>query len=160
MPPAVSLPAGRVGRPHGLDGFFHVTHARPQLLAVGTPVRVGEVDTEVVARKGTDERPVIRVAIASDRTAVEALRGAQLHVAESDAPPLDDDEFWAEELEGCTVAGGERVLGTVRRLMALPSCEVLELDTGLLVPLVRDCVRAVDVEGRRIEIDEEFLGAD
>ena len=54
-------------------------------------------------------------------------------------------------------------VGTVRRLLALPSCEVLEVarpgDQGdLLVPLIGDAVRGVDIEARSIEIDLRFLG--
>ena len=55
---------------------------------------------------------------------------------------------------GCTVEGG----GTVSRVLAGPSCDVLELDDGTLVPLVTDAVRSVDAERRRIEIDRRFLG--
>jgi 16S rRNA processing protein RimM len=56
-------------------------------------------------------------------------------------------------------------VGTVRSLLALPSCEVLEVaradgDLVLLVPLVRDAVRKVDIERREIEIDLRFLGED
>jgi 16S rRNA processing protein RimM len=44
----------------------------------------------------------------------------------------------------------------------MPSCELLEVrrESGeeLLVPLVRDAVRSVDVEARRIDVDLEFLG--
>ena len=58
---------------------------------------------------------------------------------------------------------GERELGVVRRLMALPSCECLEVARSgggpdLLVPLVRDAVRAVDVSRARIDVDLRFLG--
>jgi 16S rRNA processing protein RimM len=54
-------------------------------------------------------------------------------------------------------------VGTVARLLALPSCEVLEVVRAdhadpLLVPLVRDAVRSVDIEGRAIDIDLAFLG--
>jgi ribosomal 30S subunit maturation factor RimM len=51
----------------------------------------------------------------------------------------------------------------VSRLLALPSCEVLEVERAgepLLVPLVSDAVRAVDLERRTIEIDLRFLGED
>ena len=37
-----------------------------------------------------------------------------------------------------------------------PSCSVLELSDGTLVPFVRDAVRAVGAE--QIEINEDFLG--
>ena len=48
----------------------------------------------------------------------------------------------------------------VTRVVAAPSCDVLELDGGALVPLVGDAVRAVDLERRRIEVDRRFLGLD
>ena len=47
-------------------------------------------------------------------------------------------------------------------MSALPSCEVLEVDrpdgSELLVPLVRDAIRSIDVEARRIDVDLGFLG--
>ncbi len=60
-------------------------------------------------------------------------------------------------------ATGRQRVGVVSRLLALPSCEVLEVQRPdrageLLVPLVRDAVRAVDVERREIDIDLRFLG--
>ena len=154
------LHAGRVGRPHGLDGSFHVVEPAPRLLAQGAPIWVGERETEVLRRAGTDERPIVRVGLASNRTAVEALRGEPLRAPREAAPPLDGDEYWAEDLVGCAVVAAERRLGTVRRLLAYPSCELLELDGGELVPLVRDAIVAVDPAARRIEVDGRFLGLD
>ena len=43
--------AGRVGRPHGLDGSFHVVDAVPQLLTAGTPLTVDGRATEIVRRQ-------------------------------------------------------------------------------------------------------------
>jgi 16S rRNA processing protein RimM len=154
------LHAGRVGRPHGLDGSFHVVEPAPQLLSLGAPIWVGERETEVLRRAGTDDRPILRVGLATDRTAVEALRGEQLRAPRSAAPPLDEDEYWADDLVGCTVLSGARPLGTVRRLLAYPSCELLELEDGQLVPLVQDAIVAVDPDARRIEVDGRFLGLD
>jgi 16S rRNA processing protein RimM len=157
------LAAGRVGRPHGLDGSFHVTRPRAGVLSDGVSVRVGERETEVVRRAGTDERPIVRLGLARTREAIEALRGEDLWVPREAAPPLGEDEWWAGELVGCTVADGERTVGEVRALVALPSCEALEVARAggggvLLVPLVRDAVRDVDVAGRRIDVDLDFLG--
>jgi 16S rRNA processing protein RimM len=158
------LSAGRVGRPHGLDGSFYVTHSRPALLAVGVEVMVAGRRLEIVARKGTDDRPIVRLAATSGRDAADALRGQELLVARGATPELEEGEFWAEDLEGCVVSGGGRELGVVRRLAELPSCEVLEVvrpDGGeLLVPLVRDAIVEVDVARGRIEVDLAFLGED
>jgi 16S rRNA processing protein RimM len=147
--------AGRVGRPHGLDGSFHVTDPRPPLLTLGAEL---EGLGRIIGRKGTDEHPILRIDVASDRTAIEGLRGRELVVDDATVPPLGEDEYWAEQLEGCTVVDGARTLGEVVRLRALPSCEALELSDGTLIPLVRDAVRSVDVDGRRIDVDAEFLG--
>jgi 16S rRNA processing protein RimM len=152
------LHAGRVGRPHGLDGSFLVTRARPALLRLGVRVRLGAVEREIVRRSGTEERVILRLEGVADRAAAQALRGGDLLVAREAAPALGEDEFWAEELEGLRVVDGERELGRVRRMVELPSCEALELDTALLVPLVRDAVRRVDVADGVVDVDAGFLG--
>ena len=157
------LAGGRVGRPHGLDGSFHVLEPRPALLEIGVVVRAGDRDAEIVRRAGTDERPIVRLDGVSDRDAASALRGLELLVPRAAAPPLDEDEWWAKDLEGCRVVDGERELGHVARLVPLPSCEALEVtgddeDEPFLVPLVRDAVRRVDVEAKVIDVDVAFLG--
>jgi 16S rRNA processing protein RimM len=155
--------AGRVGRPHGLDGSFHVIRPRADLLAEGAVLMVAGASREVVRRAGTDQRPILRLDGCEDRDAAEALRGEELRVPRADGPALEPGEYWAEELEGCRVQDGEVVVGVVRRLVALPSCEALEVarddDADLLVPLVRDAVRTVDPAARRIDVDLRFLGA-
>lgn len=158
------LLAGHVGRPHGLDGSFHVAQPRVSLLQQGRELVIdGRADT-IVRRAGTDARPIVRLASCTTRSDIEALRSRDLLVARADAPALEDDEWWPEELEGCRVHDGAREVGVVRSLRSLPSCDLLEVDRPgaeeLLVPLIRDAVREVDVEGRRIEIDLAFLGED
>jgi 16S rRNA processing protein RimM len=158
------LAGGRVGRPHGLDGSFYVVDARAAMLAPGVRVRIAGIagrEAEIVRRAGTDERPILRLAGFDGRDAAEELRGLELHVPRSVAPPLEDDEWYAEDLEGCRVVDGERELGRVARLVPLPSCEALEVTGGgeaFLVPLVRDAVRSVDVEAKVVDVDIAFLG--
>jgi len=158
------LTGGRVGRPHGLDGSFHVTRPRPALLALGAVVRVAGHEAEIVRRAGTDDRPILRLAGHDGREAAEALRGEELWVPRAAAPALGEDEWYAEDLEGCRVVDGARAVGVVVRMLALPSCEALEVrrtdaDGGeLIVPLVRDAVRSVDVTVGVIDDDVAFLG--
>jgi 16S rRNA processing protein RimM len=156
------LGAGRVGRPHGLDGSFHVTRPRAALLPAGGTVRVGGAAAEIVRRAGTEERPILRLAGHDGREAAEALRGEELLVARTDAPPLAEDEWYAEDLAGCLVVDGAVPVGRVTRMVALPSCEVLEVArdgaSDLLVPLVADAVRSVDVVAARIDVNLAFLG--
>ncbi len=159
--PTAWLRVGLVGRPHGLDGSFHVLQPTPGALTLGASVRIGDEDRAIERRAGTDPRPIIRLEGYADRAAAEALRGSELLLAREQAPELEADEWWAADLEGCTVRDGAREVGTVSRLLALPSCEVLEVARGgdaLLVPLVADAVRSVDVRARVIDVDLQFLG--
>ena len=154
------LEAGRVGRAHGLDGSFHVTGPRPRLLTLGMPTDLGEI----VRRVGTDEKPVIRLDGCETREAAEALHARPLRVALHDAPELDAGEWWAHELEGLAVTDGDKAVGTVRRMLELPSVEVLEVERAdgseLLVPMVGDAIRSLDVAERRVDVDLGFLDAD
>jgi 16S rRNA processing protein RimM len=164
LPGALSeLLAGRVGRAHGLDGSFYVTGPRPRLLALGTDVTVAGRIAAIVRRAGTEQRPIVRLEGVQDRAAAEALRGLEMTVAEQDAPQLAEGEWWTHELEGCEVVDGEWHVGIVSRLIELPSCEALEVrrergSEPLLVPMVKDAVRRVDVSAGRIEVDMGFLG--
>jgi 16S rRNA processing protein RimM len=153
-----AIEAGRVGRPHGLDGSFHVTRPEPDLLRADVPVVVAGRRREVVRRAGTDARPILRLAGVGSREAAEALRGEPLWVQRADAPPLEDGEYWADDLVGLLVVDGAREVGRVERVRALPSCEVLEVGE-LLIPLVSDAVRDVNLARGRIDVDLAFLGA-
>ncbi|MBV9942126.1 MAG: 16S rRNA processing protein RimM [Solirubrobacterales bacterium] len=156
------LLAGRVGRPHGLDGSFHVTQPNVQLLEGAATVMIDDREYEITRRAGTPRRLILRLQHHENRSAAEALRGKDMLVARAGAPELGPDEWWAEELVGCAVHDGARVVGTVRRLVELPSCEMLEVERSgggeLLVPLVSDAVRDVDLDARAIDIDLRFLG--
>jgi 16S rRNA processing protein RimM len=106
--------------------------------------------TVVAARRGAGNRPVIRV----DRP---VARGATLAVPRATLPQLDEDEYYAFQLVGLTVEEeGGRVLGRVREVLDYPANDVLELDSGLSLPLVGACVRQVDLEQGRIVVSSGF----
>jgi 16S rRNA processing protein RimM len=140
-----------VGRPHGLDGSFHV--ASPGALALGDAVTVAGRRYEIERLAGTPARPIVRLAGCSTRDDAEALRGADLLVPAI----LEDGEYWARDLVGCLVTDGAREVGVVTRMVALPSCEALEVGE-VLIPMVRDAIRSIDVEARQIDVDMEFVG--
>jgi 16S rRNA processing protein RimM len=158
-----ALPAGRIGRPHGLDGSFYVTRPKPRLLVDRTLLTVAGEERKVIRRAGTEQRPILRLEGIESREAVEALRGSDLTVNGAEAPQLAEGEWWAHELEGCEVLDGGLLLGTVARMIELPSCEALEVKRAgggeqLLVPMVKAAIRSVDTAARRIDVDAAFLG--
>ena len=75
--------------------------------------------------------------------------------------PLEEGEHLTRDLVGCVVTDGDRRVGVVRDVLKLPSVDCLEVErTGgepLLVPLVGDAVRALDVDARRVDVDLAFV---
>jgi 16S rRNA processing protein RimM len=174
-----------------------VTRARPHLLTLGATVTIGGRTAKIARRAGADRRPIVRLADVTDRADAEALHGQPLSVEARDAPTLAEDEYWAHQLEGCMVLDGSRRIGTVVRVIELPSCEALEVrvlpadaapavrtltvgeapdahavPTGepeapearalpageaLLIPMVKDAIRSIDLEGARIEVNMSFI---
>ena len=137
--------AGRVGKPHGLDGSFYVEtprHALPE----GTSVLLADERREITRRAGTDERPLVRLAGIEDP---RPLRGELMLVEDE----LADDEWLASQLIGLSVPG----LGTVSQVIDAPSCSVLELDDGTLIPFISDAVRSIDLEAGEIRVNQDYL---
>ena len=145
---------GRVGRPHGIDGAFVVEDASddPSRFEVGATLLVGgEPATVVVSRRVGRGRPAIKL----DR-AVE--RGAELAVRRADLPVPDEGSYYVADLVGLDVVeeSGTR-LGAVVDVLPGVANDVLELDTGLLLPLVEDCVRDVQLDRRRVVVAAGFV---
>ena len=143
---------GRVGRAHGYDGSFYVDGAERRL-EKGDHVSVAGRDRRVERRGGTDARPLLRLSGVDDRKAAIAIQGERLLMPET-AVPLEEGEWLAEDLLGLRVEG----VGAVTRVIDAPSCSVLELDDGTLVPFVADAVISIDASRRLIEVDRAFLG--
>lgn len=132
-----------MGKAHGLDGSFWVedpSHA----LDEGTQVTLAGKTHTVDRRAGTDTRPLLRLAGVDDP---RPLRGETLLVEDE----LDEGEWLASQLVGCEVVGRGRVL----RVLDGPSCSVLEVEDGTLVPFVTDAIESIS-EGR-IDLREGFL---
>ena len=130
--------------------------ADPELLEGRDDLLLGERRVALTRRAGTPQRPILRIEGCGTRDEAEALRGTELRVTLAEAPALEEGEFWAHDLEGCRVFDGAVEVGVVSKMRALPSCEVLEVGDRL-IPLVRDAIRSMDLEARRIDVDLGFV---
>ena len=143
---------GRVGKPHGIDGAFFIEQpsADGRWWKVGSRFLAGGSPVEVVAARRSSGRPIVKL----DR---HVERGAVIEVEREALPPTDDDEYYAFELVGLPVVEENgRELGSVKSVTAGIANDVLELDTGVLLPMIEDCVREVDIAGGRIVVAEGF----
>jgi 16S rRNA processing protein RimM len=148
----VRVQVGRVGKPHGLEGAFVVEEASedPERFAEGATLIVGGEPARILESKRAGGRPVIRL----DR---ETARGEAIELDRADLPEPGEGEYYAFQLVGLEVeeVGGRR-LGRVTEVSSGTANHVLELDTGLLLPLVDACVQEVDLEGGRIVVQTGF----
>jgi 16S rRNA processing protein RimM len=148
---------GRVGKPHGVDGSFFVEGAsdEPERFAKGATLLVDGSPAQVaVSKRGAGGRPVLKL----DR---DVPRGATLAVRRADLPELEDDAYYAFQLVGLRVEEeGGRMLGTVTEVENRPANDTLELDSGLLLPLVDACVLDVDLDAGRILVARGFADAE
>jgi 16S rRNA processing protein RimM len=150
--PAEEIVVGRVGKRHGLAGAFVVENASDdaERFELGAELLVDGEPTRVAESKRAGGRVVIRL----DRP-VE--RGATLSVPRASLPPTADGEFYVFELVGFEVEEeGGRVIGRVSDVAAGIANDVLELDSGIALPMVEDCVRQVDLEAGRILVAQGF----
>jgi PRC-barrel domain len=136
-----------------VDGAFVVEDASedPRRFEVGSTVVVdGEARTVELARRVGGGRPAIKVD-------GPVTRGTEIAVRRSDLPPPDEGSYYVGDLIGLEVVeeGGER-LGRVVEVVPGVANDVLELDSGLLLPLVEDCIRDVQLPQRVVFVAPGF----
>jgi 16S rRNA processing protein RimM len=146
---------GRVGKSHGLDGSFVVEDASEsrELFAVGAKLLAEGEEATVLGSKQARGRPVIRL----DR---RVPRGSPLQVPRSALAETAEGEYYVFQLVGLRVEeDAGTVLGTVKDVAPGVANDVLELDSGLFLPMVEECVRSVDLEAGRILVAPRFSDA-
>ena len=143
---------GRIGRPHGLDGSVVVERPSENeaLFEPGNTLYVGGEPASVAGRKSAGGRLVVKF----DRS-VE--RGAEVAVPRAELPEPEADSYYVFQLVGLDVVeeGGRR-LGAVREVSPGVANDVLELDSGLALPMHEECVREVDLAEGRIVVTAGF----
>lgn len=133
-PPAGWLAVGHLRRPHGLQGdiFVQLTTDRRDRVDPGSVFfcRGGDL-TVTASRVAGNGRIIARFDKIADRTEAERWTNAELFAA-----PLDDpDALWVHELIGKLVIDQDGVeRGVCTSVLANPAANILELDTGALVP--------------------------
>jgi 16S rRNA processing protein RimM len=160
------LPFGRLGRPHGVRGEIAL---RP-FNSGGTGLEGTELPAPVQLVRDKDRREMTMVSarLANDlylvrlegietRDQAAVLTNFELWLPRAALPPLDPDEFYVEDLIGCTVVDLEgRARGTVRASFWNGAQDVLTVegpDGEVLVPAVAEFLREVDLDARRLVVD-------
>ena len=136
-----------------MDGSFFVEDPSEVegRFARGARLWVDGAEAEiVVSKRGSGGRPVLKL----DRA---VGRGTTLSIPREQLPEPEADEYYVFQLVGLAVEEeGGRALGSVVEVHNGPANDSLELDSGLLLPLVAACVLEVDVESGRVLVARGF----
>jgi len=152
---------GQITKPHGIRGEVRVKpHTdEPQRFTWLEQVYVGKTDPQLMAVEKArvhQKMVLLKLTAVTDRTQAEALRGAWLQVAEDEALPLAEGEYYLFQLEGLavfTVAG--EPLGTLTSIIETGANRVFVVqgDRGeLLLPDIDDVVEDIDFENGRMTV--------
>ncbi len=111
----------------------------------------------VEATRFSNRFAFIKFSEINDRNQAELLRGHDLCIPEDELYELEEDEFYQHELEGLQVFDEQGVLlGVVKRVENYPANDILVVEDRFgkeqMVPAVKEFVRQVDVENRKIVI--------
>jgi len=152
--------SGKVIQPHGLKGWVKVA------VTSENPLRFREGGTLILEgdlRRLTVEstRPVhgcllVKFEGIEDRDQAMTLKGRELWVTEEEVGPPPPGTYWEHQLMGLEVlTAGGKSLGRVVEILVTGSNDVLVVqgEREVLVPLLRDVVKGVDLEEGRMLIE-------
>jgi len=158
------LRVGYIAGSHGLHGALRVRTDNPDSTTLGALERLfvetatGRREFKVlsVSALGGGHQRVVLEGI-DDADAAQALRGGAVMVTAADLPPLKDGEFYYFQIAGAEVilTDGRR-LGTIEDIMPTGGHDVWVVRDGqreVLVPVIADVVKAMDLEARRVTIE-------
>ena len=138
------LEVGAIRRPHGVKGdtYVDLVTDRHDRLSVGSRLWARGQWRVVTMSKCLPLRWLVHLEGFDDRTAIETLTNAPLFAE----PIADSEALWVHELLGSSVievSGVNR--GSCVGVLANPAHDILELDTGALVPVtfVLSCINGV-----------------
>ena len=148
---------GRLGRPHGLDGFLgiYVDEEDTVSLQPGSTVYLEDRPHVVRAVRRADRGFQVAFEGVGSREAAEEIRGSVVSIDER--RPLGEGEFWPEDLIGLSVFDETGApVGFVDRVVFGPGQDRLVIATNdgarFEVPFVDELVPVVDIDARRVEI--------
>jgi 16S rRNA processing protein RimM len=158
-----------IGKPKGVRGqvWAYAHTADPKSVLAYGPLFCDRLGKKIAVRGFEVKGAQIVLALdgIADRTAVEALRGANLYAERSQLPALPDDQFYVLDLLGCAAMAAGKKIGEVVEIYNHGAGDVIDIKLTadgeiISLPFHRDFFGAVDLIARSVEVFmPEFLEA-
>lgn len=150
------LAVGRVSSAHGVRGevSVHKLTEVEERFAPGSTLRLEDGRTLTVATTRPHQRSLlVKFEQIRDRNQAEALRGEVLLVPSDESPAPPEGSFWVHQVVGLEVITEEgRSLGKIVDVQGNPANDVWVMESGVLLPAIRDLVADVDLEAGRVTV--------
>jgi 16S rRNA processing protein RimM len=156
---------GVIASTHGLKGEVNVfpTTQDParfkKLKKVTLHTQRGEeIELDIVSARFFKKFVIVKFKQFDDINDVEKLRGCELTVDRKDALKLEPGEYYCADLMGMTIVDEDmKELGTLTEILQTGANDVYEMtlkdsEEKIYIPAIKDCVKNIDVESRRITI--------
>lgn len=162
---------GVLSRVHGIRGalFFHPDLEGSETILACEALSVGKDATALRSLEVESIRPnpsgfLIQLKGIGDRDAAETLKGLSVFVPRSALPPLEEGEFFADDLIGLSVRTPDgQTVGVVAQLIdtgGVPVLEVVQDERSWQIPLADPFIERIDTEAGYViatPIDEEAI---
>ena len=157
------LVIGEVLKPQGIRGEIKVktfTDSPEDVKEFGVVYIDGKEYKILSFRVGTDGAAYLGLRGVPDRNAAELLRGKKLEGDRSDAPELEEGQYYIVDIIGlsCESEEGE-FLGTVKDIANLSSdiYTIEKAGKSILFPAVKGVIKRVDLDNQKLIVDKKIF---
>ncbi|WP_442855982.1 ribosome maturation factor RimM [Butyrivibrio sp. FCS014] len=156
---------GVIASTHGLQGEVNVfpTTEDPARFKKLKKVRLHtqrgeEIDLDIASARFFKKFVIVKFKQFDNINDVEKFKGCELTIDRKDAIKLAPGEYYCADLIGMTIVDEEeKELGTLTEILQTGANDVYEMtlkdsEEKVYIPAIKECIKQIDVENRRIII--------
>ncbi len=156
---------GVIASTHGLQGEVNVfptteDPSRFKKLKKATlhTQRGEELELDIVSARFFKKFVIVKFKQFGNINEVEKFRGCELTIDRKDAIKLEPGEFYCADLIGLTIVDEDgNELGTLTEILQTGANDVYEMtkkdsEEKIYIPAIKECVKNIDMEGKKIVI--------
>lgn len=156
---------GVIVKPHGIKGELKILPETFDLERFydldSVFLERGKIEEEILienVRITTDGKIYLKLSGVDDRNSAENLRGMSITINVEDVLSLPEDTYYFFQLEGMTVFDRvqKKEIGQINDIVGAGSADVYVIKDGdreFMVPALKQFIKLVDVENKRMEIE-------
>ena len=160
------LAVGIVRTSHGVQGYVkvksfsgetaHFSSMREVLLVKDNREKVYRIE----AVKTVHEGVLIKFEGVDSPEAGKLLSGSEIWADRNLSAPLEDDEFYAADVQGCHLIYKGEDVGVVKAIIENGATDLLEIKVEggtRIIPLTEQFIGTIDVQAKTIELKDDWV---